>query len=133
MLIDHDVHVHTTLSACCHDPEATPANILARAHGTELRTIGFADHLWDAVCPGASAWYAPQHVEHVQRLRQQIRTNVNGVRTLFGCESEYCGDGKVGLSRGAAAAFDFVLLPMSHLHMKDFVVPADVTGTRGHG
>ncbi len=124
--IDHDVHVHTTLSACCGDKEATPANIIARAAQEGLRTIGFADHLWDAAVPGAMDWYRPQDLAHVLGTRALLPRDLSGVRVLVGCESEYCGEGKVGISPAAAAQLDFVLLPISHFHMRGFVAPAEL-------
>jgi histidinol phosphatase-like PHP family hydrolase len=127
--IDHDVHVHTTLSACCGDKQATPANIIARAAETGLRTIGFADHLWDAAVPGAMDWYRPQDLPHVLQTRTLLPPDGRGVRVLVGCESEYCGGGKVGISPAAAGQVDFLLLPVSHFHMKGFVVPADLRDT----
>ncbi len=127
MRIRHDIHVHTVLSSCCPDATATAANILARAAECGLAVIGFADHLWDRAVPGASPWYAPQDLEHVRRLRQTLPADTGGIRVLCGCETEYCGGGKVGISREAAAQLDFVLVPFSHTHMKDFVVPAGTT------
>ncbi len=124
--IDHDVHVHTTLSACCGDLNATPANIIARAAQAGLKTIGFADHLWDSAMPGAMDWYRPQDLPHVLQTRALLPADCRGVRVLVGCESEYCGDGKVGISSQAASQLDFVLLPISHFHMRGFVVPADL-------
>lgn len=127
MIVEHDAHVHTTLSACCSDPLATPANILARAAEAGLKTIGFADHLWDSAVPGASDWYRPQDLAHVLQIRRQIPTDTHGVRVLVGCETEYCGGGKVGISPEAARQLDFVLIPFSHTHMKGFVVPESMT------
>jgi len=31
LLVDHDLHIHTRLSACSCDETATPENIIARA------------------------------------------------------------------------------------------------------
>ena len=127
IVVDHDVHVHTTLSECCRDPEATASNILNRARECGLRTIGFADHLWDRSCPGASDWYKPQDIEHVMSIREGVsEDDMDGITVLWGCESEYGGVGKVGIGVDAAARFDFVLLPMSHFHMRGYVVPEDL-------
>ncbi|MFB3890690.1 MAG: PHP domain-containing protein [Phycisphaerae bacterium] len=123
MIVDHDVHVHTVLSACCSDERATPANIIARAAEVGLKTIGFADHLWDSAVPGGSNWYRPQDVAHVLRTRDALANDARSVRVLVGCESDYCGGGKVGITPESARQFDFVLLPMSHFHMRGFVVP----------
>jgi histidinol phosphatase-like PHP family hydrolase len=130
VIVDHDLHVHTFLSACSGDEAATPGNIIARAAEVGLRTIGFADHMWDSRVPGASDWYRPQSYEHLSQIRQQIPGDTHGVRVLVGCETEYCGDGKVGISREAAEQLDFVLIPMSHTHMNGFVKPSGVESTK---
>lgn len=121
MIIDHDIHVHTFLSSCSKDPQATPVNYIWRAAKLGLKTIGFADHLWDKDAPGASNWYMPQDLDHLLQIKAMLPDDTHGLRVLVGCESEYCGDGKVGILRAAAEQLDFVLLPMSHFHMKDFV------------
>jgi len=123
MLIDHDLHVHTHLSACSHDPNATGKKILERAAQVGLKTIGFADHMWDRKRPGGSSWYMEQDVDHISRIREEVLGHGTGVRVLFGCETEYCGEGRVGISRETAELLDFVLIPMSHFHMRGFVVP----------
>ncbi len=127
MLIDHDVHIHTTLSACCRDPDATPLNILVRARAEGLRTVGLADHMWGSDCPGASPWYVSQGVERIDSMRAALPCDAEGMRVLVGCESEFCGDNKVGISPATAERLDYVLLPMSHFHMRGFVAPAELT------
>lgn len=126
LTVDHDIHVHTFLSACSSDPEALPANMLAKAAAAGIRTVGFADHLWDAAVPGASGWYAPQDFEHISQIREQLPADTGGVRVLVGCETEYVGGGRVGISPEVAAQLDFVLVPHSHFHMEGFVRPAEV-------
>jgi len=130
MIVDHDVHVHTVLSECNNDPGATAANLVARAAAAGLATLGFSDHLWDSAIEGASDWYRPQNVEHVLQTRRLLPADPRGVRVLVGCETEYCGGGKAGLSRAAAERFDFVLLPFTHFHMQGFVAPAGLDTPR---
>jgi predicted metal-dependent phosphoesterase TrpH len=78
MLVDHDVHIHTNLSSCCHDPAMDAAAVIERARRLGLTTVGFANHMWDAAVPGASDCYAPQDVDHV----------LSSVRVLIG--PPYC-------------------------------------------
>ena len=133
LIVDHDVHVHTFLSACCNDDRLTPAAAIDNGATIGLKTIGFANHVWDSAVPGASKWYGPQDVGHVMQIREMIPADTRGIRVLLGCESEYCGAGKVGLTTKSAALFDYVLLPMSHFQMsggfirpKDLAAPEDV-------
>jgi len=43
MLINHDMHVHTAFSACCHDAAAIPESMLRRFD--EVVALGIADGL----------------------------------------------------------------------------------------
>ncbi|HUT01692.1 MAG TPA: hypothetical protein VM031_04510 [Phycisphaerae bacterium] len=127
MIIDHDVHVHTNLSSCCHDPEFTVAVAVEAAAEMGLRTLGIANHCWDAAVPGASDWYRPQDIDHVLSAREQLPAETGGVRVLIGCETEYCGGGKFGISPAGAERLDFVLIPHSHFHMAGFTVPTGLS------
>ena len=64
--VGHDLHCHTNLSSCCKDERMTAENILANAAASGYDTVCFTNHLWDAAVEGASAWYAPQHIDHAQ-------------------------------------------------------------------
>jgi len=125
--IDHDVHIHTNLSSCSHDPTMDASAVIDRAARLGLGTVGFANHLWDRAVDGASDWYAPQDLDHVLSIREQIPAETRGIRVLVGCETEYCGGGKVGISPAAAERLDYVLIPHSHFHMPGFTVPADLS------
>ncbi len=82
------------------------------------------DHLWDNLVPGASGWYALQDVDHV---RKNLPLPVDDqVRMVFGCETEYCGHGKLGLHPNHYDLFDFIVIPPNHFHMLDFVRPKSV-------
>lgn len=134
----HNMHVHTTLSVCCSDPAATPAAYLARAVEEGVRLIGFSNHYWDESIPlkpyykpahgvdiGAIGFYSPQDTAHVLQIKEQIPNDTWGIRVLVGCESEYCGGRHIGISREKAALFDYVLIPVAHLHMPGFTCPGD--------
>ncbi len=99
----------------------TAENILANAAASGYDTVCFTNHLWDAAVEGASAWYAPQHIDHVRRLLPL--PTAAGVRVCFGCETEYCGHGKLGLTPEHFGLFDFVAIPLNHLHFRGFVSP----------
>jgi len=129
-MIEHDLHVHTVLSACCHDEQATPEAIVRRAAAAGLKTVGFADHLWDAAVDGASDWYRPQDLAHLLQIRRMLPADTRGVRVLVGCETEYLGGGVVGISPETAAELDFVLLPVTHFHMRGYVVPEGLSDPR---
>ena len=113
-MFDHDLHIHTFLSTCCPDEQCVPANIIPAAAAAGLRTIGFADHMWDPRVPCDSDWHRPQTFEHISRVREMVPADTHGVRVLFGCETEHLGNGRAAVSPEVAAQLDFVLVPISH-------------------
>lgn len=119
--IEHDFHIHTTLSLCAHDSSATVENYVRKAKELGLKKLGFADHMWDSAIPGASEnFYKPQDFAHVAQLRQKIEkaTNVDGIKLYFGCEVEYDPSREdIALTEETAKKFDFILVPNSHTHM----------------
>ncbi len=118
--IDHDIHIHSHLSLCSNDPRQTTQAILNYAEKNGLKTVCVTDHFWDETVPGASGWYAAQNYAHVTAdlpLPQQ-----DGVRFLFGCETELKRDLTLGISREMMDRFDFIIIPTTHMHMSEFVM-----------
>lgn len=137
MTPSYDLHIHTALSACCPEKDIQlPAQILALAQEMGLEAIGFSDHVWANPDVQPSAWYAPQGIEQITRLRHMLAelsseekisdaTTSDATfprpRILVGCEAETIAPGVFGMTADFAATLDFVLLSCSHIHMKDFV------------
>ena len=127
MKINHDFHIHTTLSLCANET-ATVENYLAKAKKLGLKKLGFSNHFWDSAISGASDWYQQQDYEHVVRLKSELdRVIGEDVKTYFGCETEYDPvHHGVALTEETAEKFDFILVPNSHTHAmmpKDFYQP----------
>ncbi len=127
--LDHDLHVHTYLSACCADKEnQRPARILGEARRLGRRTIGFADHLWMNPDVAPSDWYRPQDASQISVLRDDLRECDTAVRVLVGCEADTVAPGRFSITPAFAETLDFVGLSCSHFHMKGFVAqPPDDT------
>jgi len=122
MVPDHDLHVHTYLSACCGDKERQrPAAILALAERMRLRTIGFSDHVWAHPTNAPNDWYRPQDECQIARLRADLAPLTSPVRVLVGCETDMSAPGIFGLTQAFAEQLDFVLLSCNHFHIRDFV------------
>lgn len=121
--IDHDLHIHSNLSTCSKCPEQTPERIAAYGVEEGLHTICLTDHFWDDAVPGASAWYAAQNFPHV--LQAKPLPQPEGVRFLFGCETELAKDMTLGISREGMAQMDFINIPVTHFHMKLVMDPED--------
>ena len=117
---DHDLHIHSYLSSCSRDPEQTPERILQYAKDEGLTTVCITDHYWDSAVEGPSKWYAPQNFEHISQSKPLPQED--GIRFLFGCETEMKRDLTVGMPRERFDDFDFVIIPTTHLHMKGFTI-----------
>lgn len=117
---DHDLHIHSQLSACSADPAQTTAALLAYAQANGLTTLCLTDHYWDAAVPGASSWYAPQDFDHISQSKPLPQAE--GIRFLFGCESEMDKYFTLGIPPQRYDDFDFIIIPTTHLHMKNFTL-----------
>jgi histidinol phosphatase-like PHP family hydrolase len=120
----HDYHFHSTRSPCCKDAGLVPSAALEHAVRCGYDSLCLTDHLWDADVPGASGWYASQDIAHIRTVLPLPQHE--GIRFFLGCETEYCGGTKLGLTRGHFDMFDFVAIPTTHMHMKGFVRPENV-------
>lgn len=118
--IDHDLHIHTQLSACSGHPEQTPKQILKYAKDNNLSTICVTDHYWDSAVLGGSNWYAPQNFEHISKSKPLPQDE--NVKFLFGAETELNRDLTLGIPLSRFNDFDFVIIPTTHFHMNGFTV-----------
>lgn len=115
MKINHDVHMHTYLSRCSNDPDFLPQAIIEKSKANGIKILGFTDHMWDKTIPGGdNNVYRYQDFEHVKKIHDMMPDIVDGIKVLFGCETEYYGKGRVGISKEVANQFDVVLVPTNH-------------------
>ena len=117
---DNDLHIHSQLSSCSSDPEQTPERILQYAKENGLKTVCLTDHFWDSAVPGASNWYQPQDFAHISQSKPLPQAE--GIRFLFGCETEMDKHMNLGISRERFDEFDFVVIPTTHFHMVGFTI-----------
>ena len=122
---NHDMHIHTRLSPCSGDEGQTCERILDYAVQNGLDTVAVTDHFWDSSVPGASNWYKPLNYEHVSR--SVPLPYHDGVRFLFGCETDMDMQGNIGLKKENFSLFDFVIVSTTHFHMEGFTVPTGMT------
>ena len=115
-VVDHDLHIHSNLSTCSRSPEQTPERIAQYAVDAGLKTICLTDHFWDETIPGASSWYAPQDFAHIRSSMPLPQPE--GVKFLFGCETELDKDLTLGISRERMDVMDFIIIPTTHFHME---------------
>lgn len=118
MTIKEDIHIHTNISSCAK-PDATIDKYIEKAKGSQLTTLGFSNHLWDSAVEGASKWYSTQNIEHVLKLKDELPKDgtIDGIKILFGCETEFTYEGKLCLAEQNFELFDYIIVPHSHTHM----------------
>lgn len=129
-IYDNDLHIHSRISTCSGDEDQTPERILAYAKENGLKTICLTDHFWDETVEGASSWYAPQNYAWI--CQSKPLPQAEGIRFLFGCETDMDKHMTLGLAREHFDRFDFVVIPTTHLHMTGFTLSeADGQTTQG--
>ena len=118
--IDHDIHIHSCLSACSRDPGQNAETILNYAKRYKLHTVCLTDHYWDRTVTGASDWYLPQDYDYVTPSKPLPQAE--GHTFLFGCETEYRVDGVLGMPVSRMDDFSFVIIPTTHMHSTGFTI-----------
>jgi len=120
---DHDLHIHSSVSRCANDPAQTPERILQYAADNGLKTVCITDHYWDDTVPhpyGRGAGQTTAQIESVLPLPKK-----EGIRFLFGAETEMDLNLTIGLGKEMAEKLDFIIVPLNHLHMKGFSCRGD--------
>ena len=125
---DHDLHIHSSVSPCGGDPAQTPERILRYAADNGLKTICLTDHYWDETVPapyGTGAGVPTAQLKSVLPLPQR-----EGIRFLFGAETDMGRDLTVGVGPDMAKELDFIIVPLNHLHMAGFSCRGDEDAAR---
>ena len=118
--IDHDLHIHTYLSECSQDPKQTPEYILEYAKKNKLNTVAVTDHYWDSDVQMPSPWYRPQNFDNI--VKAKPLPTYDGIKFLFGCESEMNREFTIGIPKKRYDNFDFIIIPTTHLQMREFTI-----------
>lgn len=116
-IIDHDFHMHSSLSLCSGDPDQTPAAMLEHARANNLKTICITDHYWDeqiSCNTAVNKWYERQNYAHITQILPLPQAD--DVKLLFGCEADMDSDDVIGLSEERWDTFDFIVISTTHLH-----------------
>lgn len=129
-LLNHDLHIHSNISTCSRDPLHTVERLLQYAVENGLDTLCLTDHFWDETVPGPSPWYEKQNYAWISQALPLPRAE--GVRFLFGCETELRKDLTLGLSPRNADRFDFIVIPTTHFHFLNFTVAEEDLATPEH-
>lgn len=119
-IVDHDYHIHTQLSTCSSDPEQTTQRLLKYAVDNGLKRICVTDHYWDAQTEGATNWYSPQDFDYISRSLPL--PSAEGVEFLFGAETEFNKEFRIGMPVSRFDSFAFVIIPTTHLHITGLTI-----------
>ncbi len=114
-IADHDFHIHSTVSPCCHDEKQTPDAILRYGEENGFSSVCLTNHLWDEKVKSEAEWHDGQRfccLESVLPLPQSEKT-----RMLFGAEIDMDYDYVLGVSPERYDRFDFMVISTTHLHL----------------
>lgn len=124
---DRDLHIHSHISTCSSDPLQTPQRMLDYAKEFGLNTICITDHFWDETVPGASKWYEKQDYPWI--CQSKPLPQEEGIRFLFGCETDMDLNMTLGVAKKNLQNFDFIIVSTTHLHMKGFAISEEDCAT----
>ena len=114
-VVDHDFHIHSTISPCCHDENQTPHAILQYAKENGLGKICLTNHLWDEKVESEADWHDGQRfscVSSVLPLPQDEKVNL-----LLGAEVDMDYNYVVGVHPDRFELLDFLVISTTHLHL----------------
>lgn len=124
-LFDHDLHTHSYISLCSGDSSQTSERILGYAENNKLKTLCLTNHFWDEnVCGGDIDFYKKQNFAHVADAKPLPEKD--GVKFLFGCETDMNKHLRIGISQNSFEKFDFVIIPTTHFQLSGFTIPDTV-------
>lgn len=124
-VFDNDLHIHSKISLCSNDPEQTSERILNYAEENGLKTICLTDHYWDEnVKTEQIDFYARQNFAHINVANPLPEKE--GIKFLFGCETEMDKNMTLGIAPETFEKFDFVVVPTTHFHFTGFTIPESV-------
>ncbi len=117
---DHDFHIHSTVSPCCHDENQVPLNILRCAEENGFKTICLTNHLWDENVKSEAEWHEKQRLSCLESVLPLPQSDK--VKFLFGAEADMDYNFVLGISEKALKAMDFVAIPTTHMHLAGHTV-----------
>ena len=107
----HNMHIHTFRSSCAHD-EMIVADIVQRAQGAGLETIGLVDH----VNVGSA-----REISFLAEDRCEVAPLRSPVTVLVGTEITMLSPRRPAMKREQAEGLDFVMVAANHYHLTDIV------------
>lgn len=122
---DHDFHIHSVLSNCCHDDKQTSDAILDYAVKNGYKKICLTNHFWDDKIPGAWEWYKNQNFSHISAALPLPQGD--SLQFCFGAETEMDKNFTVAITQDCLNKLDFLVIPTTHMHLKGHAIPLTAT------
>lgn len=119
-IVDHDFHIHSTISPCCHDENQTPEAILNYAKENGFKKICLTNHLWDEAVKSVDEWHDEQRFDFITKALPLPQDE--NVKFLFGAEADMDYNFTLGVSKEHFDCFDFITIPTTHLHLTGYTV-----------
>lgn len=117
---DNDLHLHSQISLCSSDPGQTNERILQYAKDNGLKTVCLADHFWDETINCTDQFYILQDYKRIAAAKPLPQAE--GIKFLFGCETDLDKDLNLGVSKEKYDLFDFIVIPINHFHILGFII-----------
>lgn len=124
-IADHDFHIHSTVSRCCHDEKQTPEAILKYAEESRYKKICLTNHFWDKNVISEAEWIDEHDFTHVSSVLPLPKTD--NIEFLFGCETDMDFNNVLGVSKERMDDFDFIIVATTHLHLSGNTVKKEIT------
>ena len=119
-IVDHDFHIHSTISPCCHDENQTPETILKYAKENNFKAVCLTNHLWDENVKSVGVWHPEQRFDYITKVLPLPQDE--NVKFLFGAEAEMEYNFTLGISNEHLDCFDFITVSTTHLHLEGYTV-----------
>lgn len=123
-IADHDFHIHSTVSLCCHDENQTPETILEYAKENGYKKVCLTNHFWDENVISEAKWRSEHDFAPVCSVLPLPKDD--NIDFLFGCETDMDFNNVLGISEERMDAFDFIIVATTHLHLDGITVKTKI-------
>ncbi len=126
MEVKYDYHMHTKLSPCSSDPEATVTNFAKLLADKGFKSICITDHYWtrpESILennPDVIGPY-PETLKQILDNKKYVVSTALPIKVLVGAEIESYAPDRFGGTQELKEMLDVVLLPTDHFHLEGLV------------
>lgn len=114
-IINHDFHIHSTVSGCCKDPLQTPERILTYAMENGFDKICLTNHFWDEAVESEAEWSEKHGCKCLTSVLPL--PEAEGIDFLFGAELDMDYNDILGISPERLNQLDFATVATTHMHL----------------